>query len=87
MIIETDRIYEPIAWSNEDPYIRYDEVYRAIAEEGEIISIMRKDGKLHLVAVATDGTNTEMKNIRMLIQALPDEEGIVCTKYEPKEKE
>ena len=35
MIIETDRIYESIAWSNEDPYIRYDEVYRAIAEERE----------------------------------------------------
>lgn len=41
MIIETDRIYEPVVWSNEDPYIRYDEVYRAIAEEGEIISIMK----------------------------------------------
>lgn len=87
MRIVNERIYQPVNWYDDDPCIHYDEVCRAEAEEGDIITIAKKDGCQSLIAAAADGTIFEMKNVKILIRAEADEEGILYTEHRPKKKE
>lgn len=87
MRIVNERIYQPVNWSDDDPCIHYDEVCRAEAEEGDIITIAKKDGCQSLIAATADGTIFEMKNVKILIRAEADEEGILYREHKPKEKE